>query len=78
MDREFDLALPPYEYGDMIVFNSGGRAIHGCIYIAEDIVFTKNGASHYQPWTLMHLNDVLATYPTDQPLRVMTFRDKRF
>lgn len=69
----------PSRYGDVIIFmDASDNVIHSAIYIAADILFTKNGASHYQPWTLMHLNDVLATYPTDQPLRVMTFRDKRY
>jgi hypothetical protein len=69
----------PSRYGDVVIFmDASDNVIHSAIYIAADILFTKNGASHYQPWTLMHLKDVLATYPTDQPLRVMTFRDKRY
>ncbi|MBP6602463.1 MAG: hypothetical protein KA250_11700 [Verrucomicrobiales bacterium] len=76
MDREFDLALPPYEYGDMIVFNSGGRAIHGCIYIAEDIVFTKNGSDMFTPWCLMKIQDVVAYHDIKGDITLTLFRKR--
>jgi hypothetical protein len=32
------------------------------VYLAEDFVFTKNGAAAEQPWVLMRLSDVLRLY----------------
>jgi len=60
MTREFELALRPYQFGDMLVVRNGDQAIHGCIYVADDIVYTKNSADIYSPWILMKLDDVLA------------------
>lgn len=61
--------------GDIFVFSRpDGRVIHSCVYIADDIVFTKNGASSVMPWILMKLSDVIAFYPADPPLTVSAFR----
>ncbi len=57
--REFTETLPPYQFGDMILLNSGGKTIHGCIYIAEEIVYTKNGPDVFSPWVLMRIQDVV-------------------
>ncbi|MBS0633257.1 MAG: hypothetical protein JSS11_15205 [Verrucomicrobia bacterium] len=63
--------------GDIFVFSRpDGRVIHSCVYIADDIVFTKNGASSVMPWILMNLSDVTAFYPADPPLTISAFRRK--
>ena len=36
--------------------------MHVAVYVADDIVFTKNGFHYTQPWILMHLKDMLETY----------------
>ena len=50
------------------------------MHLAEDIVFTKNGATPNQPWILMKLEDVSATYlATELPqerLGMVVFRRK--
>ncbi len=53
-----------YRYGDVIFFMDGatGNAIHSCVYLADDLVFTKNGRSPTQPWVVMKLDDVVAYY----------------
>lgn len=61
--------------GDVIVLvRPNGEVVHSCVYIADDIVFTKNGASRVMPWVLMKLPDVIAFYPADPPLNVRAFR----
>ncbi len=57
---EFVPTLPPLQFGDMLLLNSGAQTVHGCIHIADDIVFTKNGADLFSPWVLMRLEDVIA------------------
>jgi hypothetical protein len=54
----------PYHYGDVIFFMDGtsGNAIHSCVYLADDLVFTKNGRSPTQPWVVMKLDDVVSYY----------------
>jgi hypothetical protein len=64
-------------YGDMIVLlDSNQKTLHACVYLADDVVFTRNGADHLQPWVLMKMPDVLAHYASDKPLRAITLRPK--
>ena len=73
----FDQVAEAREFGDLIVLGSdAGEVVHMCVHIAEDIVFTKNGADIHQPWVLMRLSDVLAKYPASQPLRFTAFRPR--
>lgn len=54
----------PYRYGDVVFIMDGasGNAIHSCVYLADDLVFTKNGRSPTQPWVVMKLDDVVSYY----------------
>ncbi len=64
-------------FGDVLMFATpDGEVIHSCIYIADDIVYTKNGASLNAPWILMSLSDVIAFYPTTKSLDIQYFRAK--
>ncbi|HYV27729.1 MAG TPA: hypothetical protein VFA77_09365 [Candidatus Eisenbacteria bacterium] len=50
-------------FGDVIsLLDPSGKAIHMCVYIAADFVFTKNGMNPAQPWVLMRMSDMLMTY----------------
>lgn len=52
--------------GDVIVFEGrAGRILHSAVFIAADVVFTKNGASQKRPWLLMRLRDVIGGYHAD-------------
>ena len=75
--ESFEQVDPPYRYGDVMVFLTDDMsAYHSCVYIAGDIVYTKNGRSLYQPWILLPLQDVASTYVDGdgKPLRVQGFR----
>jgi len=62
-------------YGDIYLFTQpNGNVIHSCVYIADNIVFTKNGASPSSPWMLMKYEDVVAFYPSHQPLDIQRYR----
>ncbi|HWL15187.1 MAG TPA: hypothetical protein VNR00_06260 [Opitutus sp.] len=61
--------------GDVLVFTRpDGGVIHSCVYVADDIVFTKNGGSEAMPWILMNLADVVAFYPSDPALTIQAYR----
>jgi hypothetical protein len=61
--------------GDIFLFvKPNGEVRHSCVYIADDIVFTKNGAAPGAPWILMSLNDTVAFYPSVEPLDIQHFR----
>lgn len=69
----------PTAYGDIIlVMDSKNEAIHSAVYLADNIVFTKNGNNFAQPWMLMRLDDLLAEYTTDTAPRVVVYRNKNW
>jgi hypothetical protein len=64
-------------YGDIIwLVDAKGRAIHAAVFLAADVVFTKNGAHFSQPWILMRFQDMLAFFPSEPPLRIVLYRLK--
>jgi hypothetical protein len=66
----------PSRYGDLVLVMGQNGALHSAIYIAEDIVFTKNGVNFAQPWILMRMKDVLGAYSFADPVRIVAFRSK--
>jgi len=53
----------PYRFGDILFFtDAAGHAVHSCVYLASDFVFTKNGANVISPWLIMELPDVVDRY----------------
>lgn len=55
-------------YGDvLLLLKPDNTLIHSCIYLADDIVYTKNGGSPFAPWQLMTLADLLEFYSWDLP-----------
>lgn len=53
-----------------------GNAYHSCVFIADDIVYTKNGRSRVSPWVLMKLGAVRELYGIYQQTSVVTYRRK--
>jgi len=63
--------------GDLVTLvNRGGDAFHICVYIADNIVYTKNGENYLQPWVLMRMDDMMAFYGSYDPIRIVVFRRK--
>jgi hypothetical protein len=63
--------------GDVIVLiRPDGVAVHSCIYLAADIVFTKNGAAYSVPWVFSTLDSVVAYYSLNTPLEIRRYRPK--
>lgn len=55
-------------FGDVALFvNADGKLIHSAIYIADDILFTKNGGGPTSPWILMCLADLRTTFYSNPP-----------
>lgn len=70
---------PPWEFGDLILLLEEGQlAIHLCVYIADEVVFTKNGADVLRPWVLMKLSDVVREYRAlkGKPVQAIGLRRK--
>lgn len=64
-------------FGDLAVFSSRECIVHSAVYIADDIVFTKNGASFTSPWLLMTVAEARASFPAYENLTVTYYRPKR-
>lgn len=65
----------PSQYGDILLLvNEKQEVKHSAVFIADDIVFTKNGNNYRQPWMLMRIPDLLATYPATPPMRPVYMR----
>jgi len=72
----YQIAAPSI-YGDVVLLMNDRQEVkHSAVYLADDIVFTKNGNNYRQPWMLMHIPDLLATYPASPPMRVIYMRRK--
>jgi hypothetical protein len=76
--ERFNPVEPPYRFGDILFFLDAatGDAFHSCVYIADDIVFTKNGRNLLSPWIFTHVSDVRKVYLFDGNGRVQGFRNK--
>jgi len=67
----------PSVYGDVIVLvDEKNNGLHSAVYLADDLVFTKNGNNYQQPWLLMRLNFLIARYTAEGNLRTLVYRQK--
>ncbi len=66
-----------WSFGDVIMLvDDRDNAVHMCVYVADDVVFTKNGAAAIRPWVLMRLPAMIAEYAGDRPMHCVVFRHK--
>jgi hypothetical protein len=61
--NRFRPASAPLRFGDLLLLSPEGESegisfAHACIYIADDLVYTKNSAQLMAPWILSKLRDV--------------------
>ncbi len=64
-------------FGDLIMLmDTNKQALHMCVYIADDVVFTKNGATFLAPWVLMKMPDMMKDYTLKGPVQLASFRKK--
>ena len=79
INRDYRETTEARRFGDMLVlYGEQRQTIHACVYIADDVVFTKNGADYLQPWVLMKIPDMLAHYATDERVKLVTLRPRKF
>ncbi len=66
----------PEQFGDLILVRkeSNGEFLHGCIYIADDIVYTKNSASLFSPWVLSRIKNLIPLFSRFGKLEVIAYR----
>ena len=76
--ENFEQTEAPYRYGDVLFFmdSRGQQAFHSCVFIADDIVFTKNGDNAANPWILSHLSDIQQVYLSASGGCIQAYRRK--
>ena len=76
--ENYEKVAPPYQYGDMlfVLDNQTGNALHSCVYIADTLMFTKNGENVLSPWMLMTLDDIKSIYLKDNDASLQAYRQK--
>lgn len=76
--ERFQPVKAPYRFGDLLIFvdQTVGNAFHSCVYIADDVVFTKNGRNLLSPWVLQSLAHVKMTYLHNNNGRIQGYRAK--
>jgi hypothetical protein len=46
-----------YQFGDIAAFvDPNGAIFHAAVYLADGLVFGKNGTSHLSPWTIVPID----------------------
>jgi len=81
LDRDYYEIQAPSQLGDLVLVAEENKAvIHVAAYVADDLVFTKNGEDFRQPWILMHMADMMETYAVKYPnagaLKAQFFRKR--
>lgn len=76
LDRYYPVLGPPM-LGDIVMFvRQDGIVAHSCVYIADDIVFSKNGPAFSVPWLMTTLADVEAFYGATPGTEIRRYRPK--
>lgn len=75
LKADYEVVVGQPEMGDVLVLtDEAGTAIHACVYIAADVVFTKNGAATFSPWVLMKFADMMLYYTAEQRPKLAFYR----
>lgn len=70
-------------YGDVVFLTKpSGDIIHSAVYVADNIVYTKNGGHFSAPWLLMQLPNLINTYSTfvgpNEEIKISYYRNKYY
>jgi hypothetical protein len=83
LQSDYYPVLSDLRYGDLIVISKpNGDIIHIAVYIAADVVYTKNSPNFYDPFILMKFSDMMDHFsgqiPEDETLHVQFLRNKYY
>jgi hypothetical protein len=77
LETDYEPVTDDYRFGDIILFmKSETQAIHSAVYVADNILFTKNGPSQHSPWILMLMDTLVSHYQTNVDLKIRAYRKK--
>lgn len=65
------------QMGDLVMFVENDREVfHTAVYLADDILYTKNGSRFSRPWMLVHLAHMQDFYPRHGSVQIRYYRAK--
>jgi hypothetical protein len=65
LKTEYYIIEHGFQLGDVIAFlDREGDIFHAAVYLADGLVFSKNGTSPMAPWTIMSIDEVSGYYDT--------------
>jgi hypothetical protein len=70
----YNIAAPSLCGDVLLLMNDREEVKHSAVYLADDLVFTKNGNNYSQPWMIMHIHDLLSFYPDNPPMKSVYMR----
>lgn len=77
IEENFYQIAAPCIPGDLVLLmNSSNEVLHSSVYMADDIVFTKNGVNYAQPWVFMRMKTMQGYFSALQPTSIVYFRRK--
>jgi hypothetical protein len=79
LKKDYYEIYAPSQLGDLVLVTTPDeKVVHAGAYIADDVVFTKNGQHPSQPWIFMRLKEMVdayaAHYPRSGPLKTRFVR----
>ena len=77
LTESYDTVSAPYSFGDVLCFIDNGNGLHTCVYVADDIVLTKNGENILSPWVLLYISDVSKIYKRTPTTQIQGYRLKK-
>jgi len=83
LDSEYFPVFSDPRYGDLVfLVKPNGDIIHWAVFLADDIVYTKNGGHFTAPWMLAKISDLVDIYSpyvsSDEKLIVAYYRNKYY
>ena len=76
LTQSYNPVSAPYQFGDVLCYTDNGDGLHTCVYIADDIVLTKNGENILAPWVLLKIDDVSKIYKRTPTTQIQGYRLK--
>jgi len=76
--EDYEEVTTPSEYGDIlfVIDDQTGDAFHSCVYLAEDLVYTKNGRNQMSPWIISTLDDISRIYLSARKGHIQGYRHR--
>lgn len=74
--EDYEKVTEPWRYGDILFFidDVSGDAHHSCIFLKEDLVFSKNGRNQMTPWIITTVKDISQIYLSSGERHIETYR----